>query len=107
MRRVLHELYAKFDALIAPARTTVAYPIDRNFSEAYQQFRGGPPIIPAGNIAGQPALSVPTGFGADGLPTGIQFTGKAWSEPRLLSIARAYQDGTDWHRRRPTLPKEP
>jgi aspartyl-tRNA(Asn)/glutamyl-tRNA(Gln) amidotransferase subunit A len=107
MRRVLHELYAKFDALIAPARSTVAYPIDRNFSDAYREFRGGPPIIPAGNIAGQPALSVPTGFGPDGLPTGIQFTGKAWSESRLLSIARTYQDATEWHRRRPALPKEP
>jgi aspartyl-tRNA(Asn)/glutamyl-tRNA(Gln) amidotransferase subunit A len=103
MRRVLHELYAKFDALIAPARTTVAYPIDRNFNEAYRGFRGGPPVIPAGNIAGQPALSIPTGLGNDGLPTGIQLTGKAWSEARLLTIARAYQEATDWHRRRPKV----
>ncbi len=104
MRRALHELYARYDALIAPARGTVAYPLDRNFSEAYRDYRSGPPIIPAGNLAGQPALSVPTGLGPDGLPTGIQFTGKAWSEARLLTIARAYQEATDWHRRRPTLP---
>jgi aspartyl-tRNA(Asn)/glutamyl-tRNA(Gln) amidotransferase subunit A len=103
MRRVLHELYAKYDALVAPSRTTVANPVDRNFSESYRNVRGGPPIIPAGNIAGQPALSIPTGVGENGLPTGIQLTGKAWSEARLISIARAYQDATDWHKRRPTL----
>jgi aspartyl-tRNA(Asn)/glutamyl-tRNA(Gln) amidotransferase subunit A len=106
MRRVLHELYAKYDALVAPSRGTVAHPLDRNFNEAYANFRQGPPIIPAGNIAGQPALSVPSGFGPDGLPTGIQFTGKAWSEARLISIASAYQSATEWHRRRPNLPRD-
>jgi aspartyl-tRNA(Asn)/glutamyl-tRNA(Gln) amidotransferase subunit A len=103
MKRTLAELYAKFDALVAPSRGTVAYPIGRDFSEVYREFRGGPPLIPAGNIAGQPAISVPNGFGPNQLPTGIQFTGKAWSEGRLLAIAQAYQQATDWHRRRPTL----
>jgi aspartyl-tRNA(Asn)/glutamyl-tRNA(Gln) amidotransferase subunit A len=106
MRRVLHELYGRFDAIIAPSRSTVAYPLDRNFSEIYRDFRGGPPLIQAGNVAGQPALSIPTGLGADGLPTGLQLTGRAFSEERLLTIARAVQDATEWHRRRPLLPKE-
>jgi aspartyl-tRNA(Asn)/glutamyl-tRNA(Gln) amidotransferase subunit A len=99
----MEDLYAKYDALIAPARGTVAYPIDRNFSQSYINFRGGPPIIPAGNVVGQPAISIPNGFGPNGLPTGIQFTGKVWSEARLLSLAHAYQQATDWHRRRPKL----
>ncbi|MSU80325.1 MAG: amidase [Gemmataceae bacterium] len=103
MKKALDDVYAKYDALIAPARTTVAYPIDGNFSEAYPNFRGGPPIIPAGNIAGQPALAIPNGFGPNGLPTGIQFTGRIWSEATLLSIAREYQLATDWHRRRPVV----
>ena len=103
MKKTLAEVYAPFDALVAPARTTVAYPIGKDFSEVYLQYRGGPPIIPAGNIAGQPALSVPNGFGPDNLPTGIQFTGKVWSESRLLALGHAYQQATDWHRRRPRL----
>lgn len=105
MKKVMEELYGKYDALIAPSRSTVSYPIARNFSESYNNFRGGPPIIPAGNVVGQPALSVPNGFGPNNLPTGIQFTGKIWSEARLLSIAAAYQQATDWHRRRPNLEK--
>jgi aspartyl-tRNA(Asn)/glutamyl-tRNA(Gln) amidotransferase subunit A len=103
MKKTMEDLFAKYDTLIAPSRTTVSYPIDRNFSESYRNFRGGPPIIPAGNVVGQPALSIPNGFGPNNLPTGIQFTGKVWSEARLLSIAHAYQQATDWHKRRPKL----
>jgi len=103
MKKVMDELYAKYDALIAPARTTVSYPINRDFNQSYVNFRGGPPIIPAGNVVGQPALAIPNGFGPNNLPTGIQFTGRVWSEARLLSIAHAYQQATDWHRRRPNL----
>lgn len=103
IKRSLDELYAKYDALIAPSRATVAYPLGVNFNTAYPDYGGGPAIIPAGNIAGQPAISVPNGFGPNNLPTGIQFTGRAWSEPRLLAIAHAYQRETDWHRRRPKL----
>lgn len=103
MKKTMETLYAKFDALIAPARTTVSYPINRPFSELYGNWRGGPPIIPAGNVVGQPAISVPNGFGPHGLPTGIQFTGKIWTEARLLSLAAAYQQASDWHRRRPEV----
>src|SRR5262245_38455913 len=104
MIKALEELYAKYDSLVAPSRGTVAYPIEGDFDKAYPGLGGGPAIIPAGNIAGQPAVSVPNGFGPNNLPTGIQFTGRAWSEARLLSIAHAYQQATDWHTRRPKLP---
>jgi len=63
----------------------------------------GPPVIPAGNAVGQPALSVLNGFGPNDLPTGIQFTGRAWSEARLLAVAAAYQRATEWHKKRPKL----
>jgi len=52
---------------------------------------------------GQPALAVPNGFGPDNLPTSLQFTGRIWSEARLLAIAGAYQQATDWHQKRPPL----
>jgi aspartyl-tRNA(Asn)/glutamyl-tRNA(Gln) amidotransferase subunit A len=103
MKKSLDELYARYDALVAPSRPTVAYPIDVNFEKAYPGTGGGPAVIPAGNIAGQPAISVLNGFGPDNLPTGIQFTGRVWSEPRLIAIAHAYQQATDWHRRRPKI----
>ena len=103
MKRILDKLYAKYDALLAPARGSVAYPVGEDFEKVYPDVGGGPPVIPAGNAVGQPALAVPNGFGLKGLPTGIQFTGRVWGEARLLALARAYQEATDWHRRRPPL----
>jgi aspartyl-tRNA(Asn)/glutamyl-tRNA(Gln) amidotransferase subunit A len=48
-----------------------------------------------------PALSVPCGFTASNLPIGMQLIGPQWSEARLLAAGAAYQDVTDFHRRRP------
>jgi aspartyl-tRNA(Asn)/glutamyl-tRNA(Gln) amidotransferase subunit A len=101
MKKALDDLYAKYDALIAPSRGTVAYPVGIDFDKAYPGTGGGPPVIPGGNLAGQPALSVPNGFGPKNLPTGIQFTGRAGNEARLIAIAHAYQQATEWHRKRP------
>jgi amidase len=53
-------------------------------------------------IAGYPSITVPNGY-VGGLPVGILFFGRAWSEPTLLSIAFAYEQATS-HRRAPTMP---
>ncbi len=103
MKRELDKLYSKYDALVAPSRATVSYPIALDFDKAYPGVGGGPAVIPAGNIAGQPAISIPNGFGANNLPTGIQLTGRAWSEARLVALASLYQRETDWHRKRPPV----
>ena len=52
-------------------------------------------------LAGLPALSIPCGEDPLGLPVGLQLVGPQWSEAALLSVAAAYQQATDWHRRRP------
>ncbi|MCL2802628.1 MAG: amidase [Micrococcales bacterium] len=53
------------------------------------------------SAAGLPAISVPCGFDQDGLPAGIQLIGKRHCEAGLLKVAKGYQAGTSWHRRRP------
>ena len=55
------------------------------------------------NHACLPAVAVRNGFGDDGLPTGIIFVGKPFSETKVLSLAKAYQDATGFHRRVPDL----
>ncbi len=101
MKREMDKVYAGYDALIAPSRDTVAYPIGVDFDKAYPGIGSLCPLIPAGNLVGQPAVSVPNGFGANDLPTAIQFTGRVWSEAKLLTIAHAYQQVTEWHKKRP------
>jgi Asp-tRNA(Asn)/Glu-tRNA(Gln) amidotransferase A subunit family amidase len=46
---------------------------------------------------------VPNGFAPDGTPTGILFIGQLYGEADMLRLAKAYQDATDFHLRRPSL----
>jgi aspartyl-tRNA(Asn)/glutamyl-tRNA(Gln) amidotransferase subunit A len=55
------------------------------------------------SVLGFPALSVPCGFTASGLPIGMQIAGRPWDEATVLNVADAYQRLTEWHRRRPPL----
>lgn len=52
-------------------------------------------------FTGQPAISIPCGFTRDGLPIGLQLLGPWFEEPLLLQVADAYEQATEWHRRRP------
>lgn len=97
---IADEVMTPYDALIAPARPITATPIDRDFRSVVSG--DGRDIMGAvGNSAGLPAISVPSGFSEAGLPTGIQFMGRAHNENRVIAAARAYQSLTDWHTRHP------
>lgn len=100
MQREVDAALAPFDAVISPTLPSVAYPIDRPWDE-YRKGLSGSQIGGAGNATGIPALSIPNGFGEAELPTGLQLVGRAYSEDRLLAIAQAYQQQTDWHSRHP------
>ncbi|HEV2862703.1 MAG TPA: amidase [Pyrinomonadaceae bacterium] len=100
MRRAWAELFKKYDALVAPSRATVSYPVDKTFDQAWPGVSASSPIG-ASNLVGVPAVSVPNGFGQMGLPTGLQLIGPAWGERELIELASRYQSETDWHRRRP------
>ena len=95
----LESLLADYDAMLAPTMARTAPPIDAPFDRS--RNRVGLPLIPAGNLAGLPAVSVPNGFSKDGLPTGLSFMGAAFTENRLLAAASAYQAMTDWHKMLP------
>jgi aspartyl-tRNA(Asn)/glutamyl-tRNA(Gln) amidotransferase subunit A len=55
------------------------------------------------NAYGLPAISVPCGFSASGLPIGLQIVGAPGSEGMVLSLARAFESQTEWHKRRPEI----
>lgn len=101
IQRELTALLAPFDALVSPARSTVAPPIDRSFS-SYGTWNG-PPIATAENAAGLPGLTLPNGFGDRKLPTGLHLTGRAWDETKLIAIGRYLQSKTDWHTKHPDV----
>lgn len=101
MRRAVAKVFESFDVIASPGRATVAYPADKNFEDAYPGVSGGPPLIPAGNLCGLPALVMPTGFGENGLPTSMALMGPAFSELELVRLGNLYQQRTDWHLRKP------
>lgn len=101
MKTAVNALFEQYDLIAAPTRATVAYPADRNFEDAYPGIRGGPALIPAGNLAGIPAICMPNGFGENGLPTSVSFMGPARSEAKLVQLGVAYQSRTDFHLKQP------
>lgn len=118
LRTVLIErfraLFELVDVIVAPARTSTAPPIDAPLDgrppgagsltttpRADAPGPGNTALIPAGNLAGLPAIFFPCGFGTDGLPVGLQLVGPPWSEPLLVAIATAYQRETGHHLKRP------
>ena len=55
------------------------------------------------NILGLPSISVPCGFTRAGLPIGLQISGAPWAEGNVLRLAHAYEQQTEWHKKRPKL----
>jgi aspartyl-tRNA(Asn)/glutamyl-tRNA(Gln) amidotransferase subunit A len=101
MKAAVNALFEQYDAVVSPTRSTVSYPADVAFDKVYPDIRSGPPLIPAGNLCGLPALCLPNGFGEAGLPTSIAFMGPARSEAKLVRLGRVLQKATDWHLKRP------
>jgi len=99
-------LFEDVEMLLTPARNAPAPRIDQGlgggvgFSVSGGRGLGG--IIPAGNLAGLPAISLPCGL-AGGLPVGISLIGRAFFENNLLALGKAFQSQTDWHKRKPPL----
>jgi aspartyl-tRNA(Asn)/glutamyl-tRNA(Gln) amidotransferase subunit A len=96
--RQLDTLLTPFDAIVAPTHPSVAPPIDEPFKPFFARHQG-PRLGAAGNLCGLPSITVPNGFGERGLPTGIEFMGRAWGEDRVVAAATALQGRTEWHRR--------
>jgi aspartyl-tRNA(Asn)/glutamyl-tRNA(Gln) amidotransferase subunit A len=100
LMQATEQAMAGFDAVIMPTSPVAATPILGTPPEhAMLRPRNTMPF----NVLGLPAISVPCGFTRDGLPVGLQIVGKAFDEAGILGIAHAYEQATEWHRRRPPL----
>ena len=107
IQTAFRDLFADVDVLLAPSRlgpaSKITQPLDRPATDRpAPKDRGLTALIPAANLAGLPALSLPCGF-ADGMPIAIQLVGRPFSENTLLSIGKAFQEHTDWHKRKPPM----
>jgi aspartyl-tRNA(Asn)/glutamyl-tRNA(Gln) amidotransferase subunit A len=101
IKRDFEEAFAKVDAIVAPTSPTVAFPIGARTDDPYAMYLADVFTIPA-NMAGIPGVAIPCGF-SEGLPVSLQILGPAFGESTVLGVAHAYEQSTDWHRRRPAL----
>ena len=63
-----------------------------------------PPLASPFNISGVPTISIPNGFSRNGLPLAMQIAAAPWDEAGMFRVAHAYEQASEWHRRRPTIP---
>jgi aspartyl-tRNA(Asn)/glutamyl-tRNA(Gln) amidotransferase subunit A len=103
------DLFKETDLLAGP---TVPIPACNIGTEEVQIGNTRLGVIPAlsqytrpFNLNGFPAITVPCGFSKEGLPVGLQLAGKPFDEMTVLRAAFAYEQATDWHQRRSTIPK--
>ena len=101
IKREFDQAFGKYDALVTPTSPIVPFKLGEKLEDPMQMYLSDICTLPV-NIAGIPAISIPAGF-VDNLPVGMQIIGKPFSEETLLRIAFAYEQATDWHKRKPPL----
>ncbi len=92
------DVFSKVDILATPTTLVPAPPIlEGGLDATFSLIRLTNPL----NLMGVPAISVPCGFTPPGLPIGLQLIGRWFDEATVLRAAHAYEQATDWHKRRP------
>ena len=105
LRATAGKIFDQVDVLVTPTSGVPPFGVMRDWSpeqlRAVELFtlRNTRPF----NALGLPAMSVPCGFTSEGLPIGMQIVGPPGGEARVLAVARAFQQRTDWHKRRPPV----
>jgi aspartyl-tRNA(Asn)/glutamyl-tRNA(Gln) amidotransferase subunit A len=99
--REFKDAFEKYDALVTPTSPTVPFKLGEKVDDPIQMYLSDVCTLPI-NIAGLPAISIPAGF-ADGLPIGMQVIGKPFDEETILRVAFAYEQATEWHKRKPPI----
>jgi aspartyl-tRNA(Asn)/glutamyl-tRNA(Gln) amidotransferase subunit A len=96
------EAWKQVDLILAPTTPTPAFRFGEKTDDPLQMYLSDIFTISV-NLAGIPALSLPCGFSKDNLPIGLQLMGRPFDEATILKLAFAYEQETDFHKRRPSL----
>ena len=96
----LQRAFQQCDVIAGPVAPTVARGIGACCDDPLADYLADIYTLSA-SLAGLPAMSVPAGFGAGGMPVGLQLIGNYLQESRLLNVAHQLQQATDWHTKKP------
>lgn len=89
------------DFLVAPTTTSTAFDIGGKIEDPLEMYMADILTVPV-NLAGVPSVSIPCGF-SDGMPVGMQLIGKHFDEQTLYRAAYAFEQATDFHKKRPAF----
>lgn len=92
--------FSQVEVLVCPTAPSTAFKAGEKTADPLSMYLSDLMTIPV-NLAGLPGISVPCGFDDQGLPIGMQLIGKPLGESRLLEVANAYEQATDWHNYKP------
>jgi amidase len=100
-------LWNEVDVLLTPGLATTAIPADAAYGRsgpiAFDRAARFTPFTPPYNVTGQPAITLPTGFGADGLPLSVQLVGRLGAEDTLYALAGQIEAAQPWTQHRPPM----
>ncbi len=102
IKRDFEQAFERVDVIAAPVSPTTAFPLGAKVDDPLQMYLADVFTLPV-SLAGICGISVPCGFDADGLPIGLQLIGPAFAEQRVLEVAHAYQQTTDFHLKKPPI----
>src|SRR5208282_3152811 len=105
IRRTIDDAFTDFDVVVLPTRRHTPRTVDASIKREETDKPRNPELENTGqfNVYGIPAISIPCGFSSTGLPVGLMIAGPRFSESRVLALAHAYEQATDWHSRKPPL----
>ena len=106
MRKSIDDAFRNFDLVALPTMRILPRTIEDSLDREEDIKPKAPDLISnctPFNIFGLPAISVPCGFSASGLPIGLMIAGPRFSEGKVLALAYAYEQATQWHLKRPVL----
>ncbi|MFQ3573876.1 MAG: Asp-tRNA(Asn)/Glu-tRNA(Gln) amidotransferase subunit GatA [Thermodesulfovibrionales bacterium] len=101
LRTDFEKAFETVDLILTPTSPSVAFKVGERSNDPLQMYLSDIFTISV-NLAGLPAISIPCGF-AHNLPVGLQIIGRHFEEALILQVAYAYEQSTDWHRKRPNL----
>ncbi len=102
IKRSFEQAFSRCDIVVMPTSPTAAFRLGERLTDPLQMYLSDIYTISA-NLAGVPAISIPCGFSSSQLPVGLQLLAAPFREELLLRLAYAYEQATEWHRRRPAL----
>ena len=85
MSKSFDEAFKRYDLIIGPTTTTVAYSLEESLDDSVKSFMDDVLVIPV-NMAGLPGLNIPIGFNKDNMPIGMQIIGKKFDEANIYKL---------------------